>query len=171
MTQSQAKPPRESRVILTQLMGVTEANNQGHVHGGVIMKLCDEAGAMAAIKHARRPVVTVTVDSMSFYSPVHIGNLLIVQAEVAWVGRTSLEARVVVRAEDVLTGHVTHTNTAYFVYVALDENEMPTPAPPLLLETEEERRRFEAAAARQAVRLERRRLDRQAAPSGEAGSK
>ena len=109
----------ESRVILTQLMGVTNANTHGNVHGGIIMKLCDEAGGMAAIKHARRASVTVTVDSMTFHSPVHIGNLLTVKAEISWVGRTSMEAFVCVSAEDVLTGTVTHTNTAFFVYVAL----------------------------------------------------
>ena len=96
----------DSRVTLTQAMGVTEANVLGNVHGGVIMKLCDEAGGMAAIKHARRPMVTVAVDSMSFHSPVHIGNLLTVKAEVTWVGRTSLETRLVVTSEDLSLIHI-----------------------------------------------------------------
>ena len=132
---------RESRAILTQVMGVTQANTLGNVHGGLIMKLCDEAGGMAAMKHARHPAVTVTVDSMSFLSPVHIGNLVTVTAEVTWVGRTSIETRVVVTAENVLTGQVTHTNTAYFVYVALGEDGRPTQVPPLICETEEEQAR------------------------------
>jgi acyl-CoA hydrolase len=140
-------------------MGVTEANTMGNIHGGFIMKLCDEAGGMAAVRHSRRPVVTVTVDSMTFHSPVHIGNLLTVTAEVTWTGRTSLETRVVVMAEDVLGGNITHTNTAYFVYVALDNEGRPVRVPPLICETEEERQRFERAAARQAQRLERRRQD------------
>lgn len=149
----------ESRLVLTHSMGVTEGNILGNVHGGVIMKLCDEAGAIAAMKHANRPVVTVAVDSMSFHSPVHIGNLVTVQAEVTWVGRTSLETRLVVRAEDLMSGTVTHTNTAYFVYVALDDEGGAFQVPPLICETDEERTQFEGGAARQARRLERRRLE------------
>jgi uncharacterized protein (TIGR00369 family) len=149
----QAKPVSESRVILTQMMGVQDANNLGNVHGGIIMKLCDEAGGIAAAKHARRPAVTVTVDSMTFLNPVHIGDLLTVEAEVTWAGRTSLETRVVVTTENVLSGAVTHTNTAYFVYVALDASGRPAPVPPLICETEAERARFAAAEARRARRL------------------
>lgn len=147
---------RESRVTLTQVMGVTQANTLGNVHGGLIMKLCDEAGGMAAIKHARHPAVTVTVDSMSFLSPVHIGNLVTVTAEVTWVGRTSIETRVVVTAENVLTGEVTHTNTAYFVYVALGEDGRPTQVPPLICETEEEQARCRLAEERRQARLQQR---------------
>ena len=150
------KTVSQSRVTLTQLMGPGHANTMGNVHGGHIMKVCDEAGGMAAVKHARRPVVTVTVDSMAFHSPVHIGNLLTVTAEVTWVGRTSMETRVVVTAENVLSGRVTHTNTAYFVYVGLDEHGRPAPVPPLICQTEEEQARFERAAARQAYRLQMR---------------
>lgn len=149
----------ESRITFTQPMGVTEANVLGNVHGGIIMKLCDEAGAFAAMKHARRPVVTVSVDSMSFHSAVNIGNLLTVTAEVTWVGRTSLETRLLVTAEDPMSGDVTHTNNAYFVYVALDEHSNPAPIPPLICETDEERRLFEEGAVRQAARLERRRQE------------
>lgn len=155
------KKVSESCVTLTQLMGPSDANTLGNVHGGILMKLCDEAGGMAAIKHARRPVVTVTVDSMSFHSPVHIGNLVTVKAEVTWVGRTSLETRVVVTAENMLTGEVTHTNTAYFVYVALGDNGRPSNIPPLICETDIEQARCERAAQRQAARLERRRQENQ----------
>jgi acyl-CoA hydrolase len=150
----------QSRITLTQLMDVTHSNLMGNVHGGFIMKLCDEAGGMAAARHARRPTVTVAVDSMAFLSPVHVGNLLTVSAEVTWVGRTSLETRVVVTAEDILGGNVVHTNTAYFVYVALDDQGCPVHVPPLICETEEEQQRFERAAARQARRLEQRRQER-----------
>lgn len=147
----------ESRVVLTQLMGPGDANAMGHVHGGLLMKLCDEAGGMAAIKHARRPAVTVVVDSMAFHSPVHVGDLVTVSAEITWVGRTSMETRVVVTAEDVLSGEVTHTNTAYFVYVALDDGGKPTPVPAIICETEEEKDRYERAQARQNYRLQQRR--------------
>ena len=154
-----AKTVSESRVTLTQLMGPSQANTMGNVHGGLLMKLCDEAGGMAAAKHARRPSVTVTVDSMTFHSPVNIGNLVTVTAQVTWVGRTSMETRVVVTAENVLTGEVTHTNTAYFVYVALDEHGRPVTVPELICQTEEEKARCRRAAQRQAERLERRRQE------------
>jgi acyl-CoA hydrolase len=146
----------ESSVTLTQVMGPGHANVMGNVHGGLIMKLCDEAGGMTAAKHAGRPSVTVAVDSMSFHSPVNIGNLVTVKAEVTWVGRTSMETRVMVTAEDVLSGSVTHTNTAYFVYVALDDNGRPVPVPSLALQSEQEQLRFERGAARQAHRLKMR---------------
>lgn len=152
----EGKPVSQSRVTLTQVMGPGHANTLGNVHGGVIMKLCDEAGGMAAIRHARRPAVTIVIDSMAFHSPVHIGNLVTVSAEVTWTGRTSMETRVVVTAEDVISGETTHTNTAYFVYVALDEAGRPTPVPPLVCETDEERERYERAAARQKYRLQQR---------------
>jgi len=147
-------------MTLTQIMGVSDANVLGNVHGGVIMKLCDEAGGTAAMRHARRPVVTVAVDSMSFHSPVHLGNLLTVQAEVTWVGHTSLETRIIVTAEDLMTGQVIHTNTAWFVYVALDKTGHATDVPPLVCETDEERAQFEEAALRQEQRLARRRQER-----------
>jgi acyl-CoA hydrolase len=128
----------------------------GNVHGGLVMKLCDEAGGMAASKYARRPAVTVAVDSMTFLSPVHIGELVTVAAEVTWTGRTSMETRVVVTSEDVISGEITHTNTAYFVYVALDDQGRSTPVPPLFPETYEEQERFKRAAERQARRLKAR---------------
>lgn len=153
------KRPEESRVVLTQLMGPADANLLGNVHGGVLMKLCDEAGGMAATKHARRPAVTVVVDSMAFHSPVQVGNLVTVSADITWVGRSSMETRVVVTAEDVMSGEVTHTNTAYFVYVALDEKGKPTPVPKLICETVEEQERFTRAEERQNYRLEQRRKE------------
>lgn len=143
----------ESRVTLTQLMGPGHNNLMGNVHGGVIMKLCDEAGGMAATKYARRPSVTVTVDSMTFHSPVHLGNLLTVNAIVSWVGTTSMETRVTVTAENVLTGDVTHTNTAYFVYVALGDDGRPTPVPRPIYETQAERDLARQAEERRALRL------------------
>ncbi|HEY1409937.1 MAG TPA: hotdog domain-containing protein [Promineifilum sp.] len=150
----------ESRTIFTQPMGVTEANVLGNVHGGTIMKMCDEAGAFAAIKHARCPVVTVAVDSMSFHSPVNIGNLVTVVAVVSWVGRTSIETRMVVTAEDLMTGVTTHTNTAYYLYVALNTQGGTAEVPPLICETEEEKALFEEGSARQKRRLERRERER-----------
>lgn len=147
------KKVSESVVTLSLVMGPEHANILGNVHGGVIMKLCDEAGGMAASRHAGAHVVTVVVDSMAFHSPVHIGQLITVTAEVSWVGRTSIETRVVVRAENVISGEVTHTNTAYFVYVALGADGRPTPVPRLICETDEQKRRKKQAEERRAFRL------------------
>lgn len=135
-------------------MGPTDANTLGNVHGGIIMKICDEAGAMAAVRHAGGTVVTVTVDSMRFHSPVHVGNLMIVDACVTWVGRTSIETRVTVRAEKVATGKVTHTNTAYFVYVALGKDGKPTEVPKVVPETEDEIAAFKNGELRRKLRLQ-----------------
>jgi uncharacterized protein (TIGR00369 family) len=154
---SAARPPGASRVTLAVLMGPTEANVHGNVHGGVIMRLIDEAGASAAMRHARRQVVTVAVDQVLFLEPINLGDLVTLNAGLTYVGRTSMEVRVEVIAENNLTGQRTHTNTAYFVYVALDEAGEPATVPPLLLETDDERREHAAARDRQAYRLAQRR--------------
>ena len=147
------KPISASRVVLSQVMGPTEANVYGNVHGGVIMKLVDEAGGVAALRHCRRPLVTVAIDSLSFLHPVRIGNLLTLHAEVSYVGRTSVESTVRVEAEDVISGEVTHVASAYVVYVAIDERGRPAPVPPLLAETDEDRCRMEEARRRREARL------------------
>lgn len=149
-------PPKrvsDSQVRLSLPMNPDLTNALGNVHGGEIMKLVDEAGGFAAMKHARNVTVTVAMDSMTFLSPVHVGALLTLNASVNWVGRTSIEVGVRVEAENVVTGHITHTNSAYLVYVALDQYGQATPVPPLIVESEEEIRRWEEGAARQAHRL------------------
>jgi uncharacterized protein (TIGR00369 family) len=149
----QPKRVSDSQVRLSLPMNPDMANALGNVHGGIIMKLVDEAGGFAAMKHARNVTVTVAMDSMTFLSPVKIGALVSLQASVNWIGRTSIEVGVRVEAENVVTGHVTHTNSAYLVYVALDQYGQSTPVPPLLVETEDEKRRWDEGAARQAHRL------------------
>lgn len=158
-TSMAAKPVAASRVTLSQLMQPEHANLRGDVHGGWIMKLVDEAGALAAMRHAQARVVTVAIDQMRFHEPVRLGDLVVLEAEVTYVGRTSLETHVRVSAENPLTGTRTHTNSAYVVYVALDEAGRPQPVPPLLPETEAERRQMEAGRERQAYRLAQRRQD------------
>ena len=150
------KPVSASRISLAQLMQPEHANNLGHVHGGWIMKLVDEAGALACMRHAQQRVVTVAVDRMTFHQPIRITDLVTLTAEVSYVGRTSLEAEVHVVAENPITGERTHTNTAYLVYVALDENGKPVPVPALIPETEEQRQRMEEGKTRQAYRLAQR---------------
>jgi acyl-CoA hydrolase len=151
-----AKPVRASRVTLSLLMPPAEANMLGNVHGGYIMRLMDEAGASAAMRHSQRPVVTVAVDQVLFKEPIHVGDLVTVDAELTYVGRTSIETRIEVNAQNLLTGESIHTNTAYFVYVALDERGKPAPVAPLLLETDDEHRQWTAAKERQAYRLAQR---------------
>ena len=132
------------------------ANTYGNVHGGWIMKLVDEAGALACMRHAQKRVVTVAVDSMVFREPIKIGDLIILNAEVTYTGRSSMEVEVQVVAENPITGKLTHTNTAYVVYVALDKDARPTDVPALILETEEDKRRMEEAKKRQAYRISKR---------------
>lgn len=150
---STPKPISVSRVTLSQLMHPEHANLLGNVHGGWIMKLVDEAGALACMRHAQRKVVTVAIDSMTFRQPIKIGDLVILKAEVSFTGRTSMEAEVQVLAENPITGEQTHTNNAYLVYVALDDEGKPTNVPPLKAETEDEIRMIEKAKERQAYRL------------------
>lgn len=148
--------PSQSTITLSLLMGPGDANLMGNVHGGTILRLVDEAGALAAMRHAKRPVVTVRLDSMTFLEPVLMGDLLVLNARVNWVGSTSIEVGVRVEAQNPLTGHKTHTNSAYAVYVALDDQRRPCKVPPLLLETDEERRRWTEAEQRRANRLRQR---------------
>ena len=147
------KNTRVSRVTLSQLMHPEHANLLGNVHGGWIMKLVDEAGALACMRHAQKKVVTVAIDSMTFRQPIKIGDLVILNAEVTYAGHTSMEAEVQVVAENPITGERTHTNTAYLVYVALDDEGRPTTVPALLVETVEEKERMEQAKKRQAHRI------------------
>jgi uncharacterized protein (TIGR00369 family) len=149
MTQEAAQSARASEISLNQLMLPEHANALGNVHGGVIMKMVDEAGAIAAMRHAHKPCVTIAIDSMTFKQPVHLGQLLVCQARVTYVGKSSIEVQVLVHAENLLTREVTHTNSAFIVYVSLGTDGRPTPAPPLALETDEDRRFFEEGVARQ----------------------
>jgi len=155
----QPKRIRDSLTTLSHVMHLTDANPVGNVHGGTIMRLVDEAGGIAAARHVGRPVVTVAMDSMSFYSPVFVGNLVTLKASLNYVGKTSVEVGVRVEAEDVLTGQVTHANSAYLVYVALDENGQPVEVPPLIAETPEEQRRMEDGRLRQEERKRKRLAD------------
>ena len=147
------KPIRASRVTLSQLMHPEHANLLGNVHGGWIMKLVDEAGALACMRHAQKKVVTVAIDSMTFRQPIRIGDLIVLNAEVTYTGKSSMEVEVQVVAENPVTGEQTHTNTAYLVYVALDDEGRPTSVPALITETEEEKVRMAQAQKRQAYRI------------------
>jgi len=143
------KTVAESAVVMARSMQPPDANSQGNVHGGAIMRMVDEAAGVVAARHSRRPCVTVAMDSMTFKEPVYIGNLLTIHACLTHVGRTSMEIEAHITAEDLLTGVVRDAGTSYLIYVALDDGRRPTPVPPLLLRTDAERARWSAAEARQ----------------------
>lgn len=147
-----ARTVAESRITISQHMLPGDANSRGYVHGGTIMKLVDTAAGVVAMRHARRRVATACIDSMSFLSPVRVGDLVTVRASVNDVGRTSMEVGVRVEVEDLLTGRVTHTSSAYLVMVALDDQGRPVEVPRLIAETEDERRRMAEARTRRARR-------------------
>jgi uncharacterized protein (TIGR00369 family) len=148
------KPADGSHVTLTQLMEITDANVAGNVHGGVVMRLADTAAALAAIRHAEGLCVTVSVDEVSFLEPVHVGDVVTLRASVNDVGTTSLECGVRVEAENPITGRTVHAATAYFVFVALDDEGRPRPVPPLEVSSDTERRRQRAATLRRASRMQ-----------------
>jgi len=155
MTGIPAQSARASEISLNQLMLPEHANALGNVHGGVIMKMVDEAGAIVAMRHAQRPCVTIAIDSMTFKQPVHVGQLMVCQARVTYVGKSSIEVQILVHAENLLTREVTHTNSAYAVYVSLGPDGKSAPAPSLLLETDEDKRHFAEGAERQRRRTTR----------------
>ncbi|QPC81189.1 acyl-CoA thioesterase [Phototrophicus methaneseepsis] len=157
----QGKPISASRVTISQMMGPQDTNGYGNVHGGVIMKLADEAGALASMRHAQAPTVTVSVDSMTFMEPIYVGNFVQFNAELTYVGRTSMEVRVEVVKENPVTGERRISNTAYIVYVALDGDGHPKSVPPLAYETDEEKRRAQLAEERQAFRKQQRSQEKQ----------
>jgi uncharacterized protein (TIGR00369 family) len=154
VTTGEAKPVSASHVTLTQLMEVTDANVAGNVHGGVIMRLADTAAALAAIRHAEGLCVTVSVDELSFLEPVHVGDVVQLRASVNDVGTTSLECGVRVEAENPISGRTVHAATAYFVFVALDEEGRPRPVPPIEVTSDTERRRQRAAKLRREARMQ-----------------
>ena len=153
MSPGEPRRVEDSQVVLVQLMEDTDANLAGIVHGGVVMRLADTAAGLAAIKHTGGLAVTASMDQMSFLHPVHVGDMLTVKASVNDVGTTSLEVGVRVESEDIFTGQRLHTSSAYFVYVAIDGEGKPRPVPPLLVGTDEERRRQSEAKIRRATRL------------------
>jgi acyl-CoA hydrolase len=141
-------------------MGVADANVAGNVHGGLILRLCDEVAGIAAVRHSGARVVTAALDRMTFLHPVYVGNLVTVKATVNAAWRSSMEVGVRVEAENVRTGEVTHTSTAYLTMVALDEDGRPSTVPPVEPETADEQRRAREAQLRRDNRLEeRRRID------------
>lgn len=144
----------DSKVQIAQVMMPEHSNAAGNVHGGYILKLVDQAGAIVAARHTHQNCVTASVDRMDFISPVYIGNLVFAMASINYTGKTSMEIGVRIEAECLKTGTHTHVGSAYLTFVALDENDKPTEIPQIIIETDEEKRRFNDAKKRREIRLE-----------------
>jgi len=151
----EAKTVSQSRVEFAQIMMPEQANVAGNVHGGNLLKLVDQAGAIVAARHTHTNVVTASVDRFDFISPAYIGNLIFIKASINYVSRTSMEVGVRVEAECLKTGVHTHIGSAYLTFVAIDKDDKPTEVPGLIPETEEEKRRYEGAKKRRELRLQR----------------
>ncbi|MFX0104491.1 MAG: acyl-CoA thioesterase [Candidatus Hodarchaeota archaeon] len=150
----EGKKVSDSRVEIAQIMYPEHANPAGNVHGGHILKLVDQAAAIAGARHTHCNVVTASVDRMDFISPVYIGNVVFAKASINYTGKTSMEIGVRIEAECLRTGTHTHVGSAYLTFVALDENDNPTEIPKIIPETEEEKRRFEEAKKRRELRIQ-----------------
>lgn len=135
------------------------ANNLGHVFGGVVLAMMDKAAAVAAIRHARTTCVTASIDRVDFREPIHVGDLVVMQASVNFVGRTSMEVGVRVEAEDLLSGRRRHTNSCYLTFVAVDGHGRPVEVAELVPESPDEIRRHRAASERRRRRLEERQAE------------
>jgi len=147
------KQVKESALEIARLMMPENANTQGNVYGGSILRLVDEIAGVVAARHARCNVVTASLDRMDFLSPVYLGNLLILKASVNYVAHTSMEVGVKIDAEDLRTGRRIQTGTAYLTFVALGDNGKPTPIPKVIPQTAMERLRFREAKLRREQRL------------------
>jgi acyl-CoA hydrolase len=150
---AKGKPVRESISEYAELALPTDANGLGNVLGGKVMHLVDLAAAMAAMRHARKPVVTASIDHMNFLHPIHIGQLIVLHSQVNRVFHTSMEVGVKVMVEDLMTGRKQHTCSAFLTFVALDARGKPVAIQPVVPETEEERQRYREAGERHEYRL------------------
>ena len=149
MSQSRnVRRPDESATEITEFMLPGDVNNLGHIFGGVLLSMVDRAAAVTAMRHARQPCVTVSINRVDFKEPIYAGELVVCSARVNYVGRTSMEIGVRVVTEHPITGNRRHTNDCFLTFVAIDENSRPAPVPPLELTTEEERQRFEEGKLR-----------------------
>ncbi|MEK6252561.1 MAG: acyl-CoA thioesterase [Actinomycetota bacterium] len=156
MTEQPSMPPKpasDSASILVRWMGIGDANATGFVHGGAVMRMCDEAAGIAAIRHCGLRVVTAAMDRMTFVSPIRIAELVTCRAQVNAAWNTSMEVGVRVEAENPRSGEIRHTSTAYLTMVAVGEDGEPAPVPPLAAESDDEVRRNREAELRRANRL------------------
>ncbi len=147
------KNVNDSRVTMSHILLPQDANPAGIVHGGVVMKHIDNAAGVVAIRHTRANCVTASIDRLDFHNPAFIGDLITFKASLNMAGTTSMEVGVRVETENLKTGEIRHTASAYLTFVALDDDFRPQPVPPLLPETEDDSRRIRQAEDRRQVRL------------------
>jgi len=157
MSDLQARPVRESVSEYFELALPNDANMVGSLLGGKIMHLVDLAGAIAAIRHCRQPVVTASVDHMDFFHPVRIGQMVRLRSSVNRAFRTSMEVGVKVWVEDLLNCTEKHVSSAYLTFVAIDREGGRIPVPAVIPETHDEKRRYEQAGERRDYRLSHKR--------------
>lgn len=148
------RPVRESMSEMSEFALPNDANTLGTLFGGKVMSLVDLAGSLAAVRHARGPVVTASVDYMTFLHPIHIGQLVILRSQVNRVFRTSMEVGVNVFVEDLRSREVKHTSSAYLTFVAIDKAGNRVPIAPVIPESDEELGRFADAGERRRHRLD-----------------
>jgi len=154
------KSVQDSIVEMTELVLPNDANILGNLLGGRLMHWIDIAGALTASKHSNCVVVTAALDSLDFRHPIKVGEMVRLKSRITWVGNTSMEVRVDVYGENLITGEVRKTNKAYITYVAVDSSGKPTQVLLLCLNTEEEKTEFEKAAQRREMRLMKRKKNR-----------
>lgn len=153
----EGKPPRLSRTVMTDLVLPPDTNTYGTIFGGNVMAYIDKIASITCMRHARKPIVTASSDSLDFLEPIKVGHAIRLEASVTWTHKTSMEVFVKVESENLMTGEVKLTATSYLTFVALGSDGRPTPVPPVIPETEEEKRQYEAAPARYELRLQRKR--------------
>ncbi len=149
----QGKTVKETAIVVSHFVTPQDANYYGNVHGGVIMRLIDEAGGVVAARHSHANTVTASVDRIDFHNPAYIGEILSLKASLNLVGRTSMEVGVKVETENIMTGEKRHIASAYLTYVALDNNRKPVEVPPIIPESEIEKLRYKQAISRRELRL------------------
>lgn len=147
------KRASESVVVMTELVLPNDTNNFGNLMGGRLMYWMDIAAALSAMKHCAAPVVTASVDNISFETPIKIGNVVHIEATVTRSFNSSMEVHMIVYGEDVIQQYKYKSNEAYYTFVALDPNNKPRKVNTLVPETEEEIRLFEGALRRRQLRL------------------
>jgi acyl-CoA hydrolase len=147
------KKASSSVIIMTELVLPNDTNVFGNLMGGRLMYWMDIASALAAQKHCNAPVVTASVDNISFENPIKLGNVVHIEAKVSRAFTTSMEVHMKVWGEDLKRQHTYKSNEAYYTFVALDPDNKPKPVPQLIPETEEEKRLFDGALRRRQLRL------------------
>lgn len=149
----EAKKPADSLIIMTELVLPNDTNTFGNLMGGRLMYWMDIAAALSAAKHCAAPVVTASVDNISFTNPIKLGNVVHIEAKITRAFTTSMEVHLNVWGEDIVQQYRYKSNEAYYTFVALDPNGKARPVPQMVPDTEEEKKLFESALRRRQLRL------------------